>query len=83
MSVAKNGINKQNPLPLANYVVSPLRGDVNTVFDFDAGTVSDFEDPVSILEVRWDWNKDKLYDTDLSTLKTTTHQYNTVGVYFH
>ncbi|MBK6963456.1 MAG: hypothetical protein IPH20_05785 [Bacteroidales bacterium] len=82
VSCKKDGINKQNSLPLANYVVSPLRGDVNTVFDFDAGTVSDFEDPVSILEVRWDWNKDKLYDTEFSTLKTTTHQYNTVGVYF-
>ncbi|MHC1775105.1 MAG: hypothetical protein AB9834_06770 [Lentimicrobium sp.] len=77
-----DGTNTQNHLPVADYVVSPLRGDVNTVFDFNASTVSDLEDPVSLLEIRWDWNKDNVYDTEFSTEKVTTYQYNAVGVYF-
>lgn len=78
----KDGVNTKNYMPVADYTVSPLRGDVNTVFDFNASTVSDQEDPVSLLEIRWDWNKDKIYDTEFSTEKVATHQYNTTGVYF-
>lgn len=78
----KDGENNNNHLPRADFALSPSRGDVNTTIDFDAGLVSDNEDPVSLLEVRWDWNKDKIFDTEFSTVKTASYQYDAVGVYF-
>jgi hypothetical protein len=78
----KDGENNNNHLPRADYALSPSRGDVNTTIDFDAGLVSDHEDPVSLLEVRWDWNRDKIFDTEFSTVKTASHKYDAVGVYF-
>lgn len=78
----KDGENTNNHIPLANFTVSPSRGDVNTTIGFDADSVSDHEDHVSLLEVRWDWNHDKIYDTEFSTVKTATHKYDAVGVYF-
>lgn len=78
----KEGKNTENHLPLADFTVAPTRGNLNTVFDFDASSVSDNEDPVSNLEVRWDWTHNKSYDTDYSTTKTASYQYGSVGVYF-
>ena len=81
-SCKKEGENKNNHLPKANFIITPARGDVNTTINFDAGIVDDLEDPASILEVRWDWNRDYIFDTDFSVDKSASHQYNAVGVYF-
>lgn len=78
----KDGDNTENHLPIAYYSLAPARGDVNTPIGFNANTVTDHEDPVSSLEVRWDWNQDHIYDTPFSTDKIATHQYDAVGVYF-
>ncbi len=77
----KDGENIKNHLPKADFEVDPGRGDVNTVFNFDASSVSDVEDPTSALEIRWDWNRDKIFDTEFSTNKTASHQYGQVGIY--
>ncbi|MBL7904493.1 MAG: PKD domain-containing protein [Bacteroidales bacterium] len=77
----KDGENIKNHLPKADFEVDPGRGDVNTVFNFDASSVTDVEDPTSALEIRWDWNRDKIFDTEFSTNKTASHQYSQVGIY--
>lgn len=81
-SCKKAGENAENHLPVADYVLAPARGDVTTSIEFDAGMVYDYEDPVSVLEVRWDWNRDNVFDTPFTTVKSASHQYNAVGVYF-
>ena len=81
-SCIKEENNTFNYLPEARYPVNPSRGDSNTQFFFDASGVSDAEDPVSSLEICWDWDNDGVYDTEFTTEKTSIHQYNSTGVYF-
>jgi hypothetical protein len=78
----KDEQNTTNHLPVANYTVNTYRGDVNTVFQFDASLVSDLEDPTDVLEIRWDMNNSGVYDTPFSTVKFATHQYSQSGLYF-
>jgi formylglycine-generating enzyme required for sulfatase activity len=68
-----------NTAPEASFVVSPLSGTTDTEFQFDASGSSDAQDPVSALEVRWDWTNNGVWDSDFSTTKTAEHQYGTVG----
>jgi uncharacterized protein YndB with AHSA1/START domain len=81
-SCIKEENNTFNYLPEARYTVNPSRGDSNTQFFFDASGVPDAEDPVSSLEICWDWDNDGVYDTEFTTEKTSIHQYNSTGVYF-
>ena len=78
----KDGNNTENHLPVAYFSLAPARGDINTSIVFNANTVSDHEDPVTDLEVRWDWNLDHIYDTPYSTEKIISHQYDAMGIYF-
>jgi hypothetical protein len=67
--------------PEAAFTVDPGSGDIGTVFHFDASGSSDDEDPVTALEVHWDWEDDGVYDTPWSLSKTITHTYATTGTY--
>jgi len=73
--------NSQNHLPKASFYASPDRVEVNTLVNFDADSVSDAEDANAVLKVRWDFENDNIYDTELSTSKTTSHTYSALGVY--
>jgi hypothetical protein len=68
-----------NNAPDACFVVRPASGTTDTVFQFDASCCSDAEDPVTSLEVRWDWENDGTWDTDWSTTKTVSVEYDTPG----
>lgn len=68
-----------NTYPVASFTVTPISGYTTDAFNFDASACSDYEDNVSNLQVRWDWEGDRNYDTNYSTTKTTTHQYSTAG----
>ena len=67
--------------PVASFDVSPPSGNVTTLFDADASSSSDIEDPNSALEVRWDWEDDGVWDTGWSTGKMEQHQYASPGTY--
>jgi parallel beta-helix repeat protein len=67
--------------PVASFNTPPIA-------DFDAPTAtetgeeflayaapSDLEDPSALLEVRWDWQNDGVYDTGWSANKSAVHQY--------
>jgi formylglycine-generating enzyme required for sulfatase activity len=68
-----------NTAPTASFTVTPSTGTTSTNFQFDASGSSDAEDPVSALQVRWNWENDGVWDTDWSTTKTANHQYGTTG----
>lgn len=70
-----------NIVPTGSFTISPTQGDIATVFTFDASGSTDDEDAIDYLKVRWDWENDDIFDTDWSTIKTTTHQYNSIGDY--
>jgi len=71
----------ENEPPDASFNVSPGAGSILTSFLFDASSCSDMEDSLSQLQVRWDWENDGIWDTDYSTTKTKSHQYNLEGNY--
>lgn len=70
-----------NAPPLADFTVSPLAGDVQTVFTFDASATTDDSDPATEIDVRWDFNGDGTWDTDWSRNKRVTHSYGTREAY--
>jgi len=70
-----------NQPPVAAFTIDPATGTVATVFEVDASGSTDTETPASLLEIRWDWENDGSYDTDWSTDRITTHQYDTAGDY--
>jgi len=68
-----------NTAPVAIFNVNPQSGTTSTVFNFDASDSYDNEDPQNMLQVRWDWENDGVWDTFYSTQKTATYQYNSEG----
>jgi parallel beta-helix repeat protein len=70
-----------NTPPTATFTVSPSTGYLNAVFSIDASSSSDAEDDLSELEVRWDWESDRTWDTSWTIEKTDTHQYSAEGTY--
>ena len=73
--------NNSNTSPTASFKVSPSSGTISTNFNFDASASSDKEDPVSSLQVRWDWENDGSWDVSYTTTKTASHQYSSEGAY--
>ncbi|MFZ1946062.1 MAG: PKD domain-containing protein [bacterium] len=69
-----------NPPPVASFEVAPLVGDADTEFSFDASACSDFDDSAAVLEVRWNWENDLIWDTQWSRTKTATHKYTSIGL---
>lgn len=71
-----------NNYPTAIFEVSLSdSGDISTNFTYDASLSYDGGDPNSELEVRWDFDGDKIWDTEWSREKTIVKRFNEVGVY--
>ncbi len=70
-----------NTPPNATFTVTPGSGTTSTNFAFDASGVTDNENPTSVLEVRWDFDGDGVWDTPWTTTKTANHQYGSTGTY--
>lgn len=71
--------NPVNTAPIASFTVTPSTGTISTIFQFDASGCSDAQDPVSALQVRWDWENDGTWDTGWKTAKADTHTYGAMG----
>ena len=67
-----------NSPPVADFVIIPTSGTINTNFQFDASNCSDDQDPPSLLEVRWDFEGDGDW-TSWPTNKIIDHQYSSEG----
>jgi PKD repeat protein len=70
-----------NEPPVASFTVSPQKALVRQEITVDASGCSDAQDVPEILEVRWDWEDDGIYDTSFSTEKIATHWYEFDGFY--
>lgn len=70
-----------NIKPTAFFTVNPESGTTETTFIFDANGSSDPEDQIEDLLVRWDFENDGIWDTELRTIKTITHQFPAAGAY--
>jgi len=79
LSCGKDNPESPNVGPMASFTVNPATGTTVTVFQLDASGSSDDEDPISALQVRWDWENDGTWDTGWATTKTTSHQYSATG----
>ncbi len=70
-----------NTPPLASFTVNPDIGFPNESFTVDASSSLDVEDPIEMLQVRWDWEDDGTYDTEYTTEKLADHAYQEPGNY--
>lgn len=78
----KEDKNTQNHLPKAAFSIIPPRNVPNEDIVFDAAIVSDNEDNVNQLQIRWSFFGGDTYDTPYSFEKQTSFTYSSVGVYF-
>jgi hypothetical protein len=67
--------------PKAAFTVTPIAGDTNTVFHVDASASSDLEDTANMLQVRWDWESDRIWDTSFTTDRNASHTYTADGMF--
>ena len=76
-----SGGEEGNKHPVANFIVLPSVGNIDTVFEFDASTCRDVEDSIDDLEVRWDFDNDGTWDTEWSKEKISHHKYDEIKNY--
>src|SRR5256712_13431358 len=69
-----------NTPPYANFSWTPASGDTSTVFVFTS-TSFDSQDPPNLLQVRWDWESDGVWDTAWSNDAMAPHQFAAPGTY--
>src|SRR3989475_1512040 len=69
-----------NTPPYANFSWTPASGDTSTVFTFTS-TSLDAQDPPNLLQVRWDWESDGVWDTAWSNDAMAQHQFAVPGIY--
>lgn len=67
-------------VPFSTIKISPVTGSVATDFLFKA-LCSDLDDNNNILQVRWDWNNDNVWDTPFDIKKFKWHTFNTSGLH--
>ena len=72
---------KDQSTPVAKFTVTPLKGDVEDSFYFDAGISYDNNDRLSRLQFRWDWDGDGLWEKHYSSEISLDHKFNNPGIY--
>ncbi len=70
-----------NIKPTAFFTADPEHGTINTSFHFDASGSSDPEDDISLLQVRWDFENDGIWDTEYRTIKTINRTFDLANTY--
>ncbi len=71
----------ENNAPVPVFSVSSTSGNTETNFSFNAENSYDKEDESSLLEVRWDFNGDEIWDTNYSVTKQIDHIFQIPGNY--
>jgi PKD repeat protein len=69
-------------MPAAVISVDTARGDIATVFHFDASKSTDKEDPAASLQAGWNFGDGGPAYSPFTTTKTITHTYENTGVYY-
>ncbi len=78
-SIAYKNISIDMYAPEAAFTVSPQIASTRSGVWVDASSSTDIEDQSWLLQVRWDWEDDGIYDTAWTDYKNAYHQYNTGG----
>jgi len=68
-----------NTAPYADFSIIPVSGHIGDTITFDASISTDAEDSVDLLQVRWDWNNDNIYDTEFTTEKIFPKVFSVTG----
>lgn len=68
-------------IPRATFSALPETGSVSTVFEFNASSSIDAEDGSELLEIRWDWEGDGIWDTVWTSQKIVNHTFASPGEY--
>jgi hypothetical protein len=63
------------------FTVSPLSGDTNEQFEFEASVSTPGGQNTDSYQFRWDFNGDGTWDTSYSTSRTVSHVYPSTGYY--
>ena len=71
-----------NEQPVADFIINPGFGDVETVFLFDAGISADTETETWRLKVRWDADSDGEWDSEYSIEKKFAYQFSSEGDHY-
>jgi len=72
-------VNPLSSAPIAHFNVSPESGRISTLFVFDASGCVDAQDPITALQVRWDFDGDGTWDTDFTTQKAQGYFFRNPG----
>lgn len=68
-------------VPRATFSALPESGTVSTIFEFNASSSTDAEDESELLEIRWDWEGDGIWDTAWTNQKIVNHTFVSPGEY--
>jgi hypothetical protein len=74
-----SGSSAVNTPPMAALSVSPSAGSTDTTFQFRGAGSWDPEEGSSMVEYRWDYENDSVWDTGWSASSTTTRTYGSAG----
>ncbi|MFA5418662.1 MAG: SUMF1/EgtB/PvdO family nonheme iron enzyme [Bacteroidales bacterium] len=73
--------NLQNLPPTASFTVTPHIAMVDSAVIFDATQTTDDHTSMEMLEYRWDFNNDGMWETDWSSDPIVSEKYKAVGYY--
>ncbi len=74
-------LSNKNNTPFAIFDLLPPIASLGTKVIMDASRSFDWEEGPDKLLVRWDWDGDKVWDTEFSNEKVTNHLYTSAGYY--
>lgn len=78
--IAIAGSGTSNVSPFGSFSVNPPFGSTQTTFTADASLSSDIDQAPTLLQVRWDFENDGIWDTPFSQTKTILFSYSTAGL---
>lgn len=70
-----------NSPPLADIVVFPKMADTSSYIHFDGSSSNDLETPVELLQFRWDFNGDGVWETEFRRDPVAIWQFEKTGTY--
>jgi len=76
-----SGCQQFNEKPRADFSYSPEIGNNLAVYHFDGSLSTDREDSTAYLKYRWDWEGDQTWDTEFSSIPTTSHRFAKGGLH--
>jgi len=71
----------KNQAPIPYLKISMAKAGITTPIQLDASLSFDYEEYADLLQYRWDYNSDGVWDTPFSSVSMCTHTFNLPGSY--